>query len=129
MIDITNLSKEELIKLREQVNGRIASLTLQEKKKEDPERYSYRNMDLYFSREAYKAFALLRSEYKKYIKVDFDGQFWEFGDNGEFAIIRLWAPKRIRDEILEKYQTHRIYSTYTPKSKCLYKGFVVDRRR
>ena len=125
MIDISTLSKDELIALRSRVNGRIASLTFQEKRKEDPKRYSCRNMDLYFKKSNYKLMILIEHDYKDYIKVRYDGVLYDFGSNGALCVIRLWAPTEIRKEILEKYENKRIYQVYTPESKVLYPGYVI----
>ena len=125
IIDISTLSKDELIALRSKVNGRIASLTFQEKRKEDPKRYSYRNMDLYFKKSNYKTMILIEHEYKDYIKVRYDGQFYDFGSNGALCVVRLWAPTEVRKEIIERFESKRIYKVYTPERKVLYPGYVI----
>lgn len=124
MIDISDMSLDQLKELRDRCNARIASLTLQEKKKEDPRRYSYRTMDLYFSEEAYETMMDIRRDYSDYIKDD----RWKKYPIGSwtFWIVQLFAPKEIRDQILKEYRYHRIYETYTPESKHLYKGYVID---
>ena len=128
MIDISTLSEDELIELRNKVNGKLASLTLQKKRKEDPKKYSCRTMDLYFKKDKYKEMTAIEYHYKDYVKERCNGRFYDFGDNGVFYVIRLWAPTEIRKEILSRYEYRRIYKTYTPERKELYPGYVIERR-
>lgn len=126
MIDLSDMTIDQLKELRDNCNARIDSLTLQEKKKEDPRRYSYRTMDLLFPKEYYKPMFLISMEYEEYIKIGINGKLYTLGDNGSFYIIRLFAPKDIRDEIRSRSKYHRIYETYTPESKHMYPGYVID---
>lgn len=130
MLDITNLSKEELIELRSRINGRIASLTLQEKKKLDPKKYSYRNMPLYISKNEHgqKLLDKILVDYRDFIKGDVKYQMFE--TNGKYIgtnwVVNLFAPKEIRDEILKRFTYRRLYRSRTPESKVMYKGYKIS---
>lgn len=128
MIDINDLSKEELIELRNRINYKIASLTLQEKKKENPDKYNRRTLALYFSQDKSEYIDSFLSKYSCYMKDDI--YTTKLTTNlmyvGTYTVITLFVPKKVKEEILASYKYRRLYYSYTPRSKVLYRGYVIE---
>lgn len=106
MIDITNLSMEELVELRTKVNGRIASLKALEKRK--GKGADRRNRKYLFSTEddAYK-FAGIYANDGVYCfgkgnteVLSFDYGYW---------CIHMSNTKEVHSEILASFETERLY--------------------